>query len=581
MLPSALYLKHARGDAIGPLSLTAVEVLFDNRVVDAKTPISFDGERFGAIEEWPEVLRRLEAVKTRANQGEKVWGSEGDKASAAEAAASAPSPSAEKRITLAAETSGLGRMLRISVRKQTGRLTFSSREGDLVLTFKDGKVATIETTVPGLGIGDYLLAHEIVDAQTLAEAEQMAPSMGGDIGGAMIAAQKIEPHVYFDKFVGWAKQALGAIVARDFDDVDFEEVDVPSPPFPLGFDRLGVAIEAVRSGMRFSRGSELLQSKRPCPLIISQVEGVMLEDVKLKPRELRALKAVNGVKTFGQLLEELGGSEEKTLSVMHAVHFASQAGFVAFGDDPLLKKELSEANAVNAEFERLSQKNFFEILNVSEANSDDDVRSQYAELAKKYHPDKIRAEAAPELLEARRKIFALVSEAAEALETENQRYQYAHDLEQGVVGGKDDAEKLQASLQAETLYKKAEILLKVRKYDEARAQIEQAIELNGADTEFKILRAYLSYLIRAKRGEAQAGAEKATKAILALMKNDANIASGYLYLGHLQNALDKPELALKYFEKVLEYDEHHAEATSQVRVLRMRKDKAKKKKRWI
>ena len=61
------------------------------------------------------------------------------------------------------------------------------------------------------------------------------------------------------------------------------------------------------------------------------------------------------------------------------------------------------------------------------------------------------------------------------------------------------------------------------------------------------------------------------------MKNDANIASGYLYLGHLQNAQGKEDLAFKYFEKVLEYDEHHPEALSQVRVGRLRKEKKKKK----
>lgn len=583
MLPSALYLRHTNGDPIGPLSLTAVEVLFDNRVVDAKTPISFDGDRFAAIEEWPEVMRRLEKIKQRLNEGEAVWGKEDAKASPRAAPAQPPPPSetAQASIERASESTVVGRMLRLAVRKQTGRLRFSGKAGRLTFAYKDGKITAVETDVPDLAVADYLERKKVVDPAALEEAAQVAPNMGGDIGGALIALQKVEPHVYFEHYLAWAKQVLGAAVAREFGEVAFEEGEVPNPPFPLGFDRLGVPVEAVRAGLRWGVASERLLPKRPCPLIISQVEGVTLDEVKLKPKELRALKRVDGVRTLGDLIDELGGSEDKSLPILQAIFFAEQAGFVAFGEDPLTRKEVAEAQEVRALLKRLEEKNYFEVLEVSEASSDDEVRARYADYAKKYHPDKIRKEAAPELLEARQKLFALVSEAATALETEDQRYKYAHDLEQGNVGGTADLEKVQASLQAETLFKKAEILLKVRKYDEAIEQIDEAITLAPDDTEFKILRVYLGHLRAAKGAEdPKPTAEKATKKILGLMKNDANIASGYLYLGHLQKALEKDDLALKYYEKVLEYDEHHPEATSQVRVLRMRKDKRKKKKRW-
>ncbi|CAN0511585.1 unnamed protein product, partial [Laminaria digitata] len=359
-----------------------------------------------------------------------------------------------------------------------------------------------------------------------------------------------------------------------------EEGEQASPPFPLGLDPLGVPVDAVRTGMTRSRLNELLGPKRPCPLIISQVDGVKLEDVKLKPRELRVLKKVNGVKTLGELMEELGGSEDKSLPILQVVYFAEQAGFVAFGDDPLHKKEMAEAQEIMALVEKMEKQSFFDVLGVSEQSSDEEVRGRYADYAKTYHPDKIRPEAAPSLLEARRRIFSLISEAADELETENQRYQYAHDLEQGLTGDVATMEKVQSALQSETHFKKAEILLRVRKYDEATAELELAISMNPEDVEFKILREYIGYLSAAKRDEGLLAAQKATKAIQGMMKLNPNIASGYLYLGHLQNAQGKEDLALKYFEKVLEYDENHPEATSQVRVGRMRKDR-KKKKRWI
>ena len=544
-----------------------LEVLFDSRVVDDTTPVSLDGHRFTQLKEWPEILGRLEAVKAALTRGEDPW------ASPTPTPAPAPAPAAPLR---AAERTVVGRIVRLSAENATGTLTLVGEEGAITLDFKDGKVVAVGTTIARHSVSSFLLEDGLVDQPTLDQAEAQAPAMGGDIGGALIALGKVPPHVYFDKYLAWAKRVLGVAVAQAFE-ASFEAKDVPAPPFPLGFDRLGVAMEAVRAGLSRTRLQDILLPKRPCPLILSQVEGVQLEDVKLKPRELRALKAVDGVKSLGDLIDDLGGSEDKVLPVLQAVYFGEQAGFVVFGDDPHHKRELAEAHATAEEYERLARKNYFEILGVNENSSDDEVRSRYAEFAKKYHPDKIRKEASPELLEARRKIFALASEAAEALETENARYQYAHDLDSGVVGGQDQLDKAHAILQSETLFKKAEILLKVRKYDEALQHLDKAITLNAGDTEFKILREYVKYLATAKRGEGLLAAESASRAILALMKNEANIASGYLYLGHLYNAQDKEDLALKYFEKVLEYDAHHPEALSQVRVGRLRKEKKKKK----
>ncbi|MCB9646423.1 MAG: DnaJ domain-containing protein [Deltaproteobacteria bacterium] len=563
-LPSAVFLRHAQGVPIGPLPLWWLEVLFDSRVVDGTTPVSLDGQRFTRLEEWPEILGRLETVKAALTRGEDPW-SEPE-----------PTPSTPEAMVLAAERTVIGRMVRLSAQSATGTMTLGGVDGVITLDFKDGRVVSVSTDIERLSLAGFLLFDELVDQAALDEAAAKAPSMGGDLGGALIALGKVQPHVYFEKYLAWAKKVLGAAVAEPFE-VSFEAGDVATPAVPLGFDRLGAAMDAVRSGLNRSRLQDILLPKRACPLIISQVEGVQLEDVKLKPRELRALKAVDGVKALGDLLDDLGGSDEKVLPVLQAVYFGEQAGFVVFGEDPLIRKELAEAQTTEAEYQRLLRKDYFEVLGISQTSSDDEVRSRYTDLAKRYHPDKIRKEAAPELLEARRKVFALVSEAADHLETEDARYKYAHDLETGAVGGQEALEKAQAILQSETLFKKAEILLRVRKYDEALQHINQAIALNPDDTEFKILREYLGYLSAARRGEALLAAESAARAILALMKNDANIASGYLYLGHLQNAQGKEDLAFKYFEKVLEYDEHHPEALSQVRVGRLRKEKKKKK----
>lgn len=584
VLPSALYLKHTNGEAIGPLSMTAVEVLFDSRVVTAKTPISFDGDRFSAIDAWPEVLKRLESIKSKLNEGKKVWGKDAEPDKSSEPKKSRysfkePAPSGE-RIARASESTVVGRMLRLAVQQRAGQLKLHASTGGIYLTYKDGKVISVATEIETLSIANFLVRTGALDEATVQEGLKQAPAMGGDLGGALIASGKIQPHVYFEKFLDWAKEVLGAAVSREFAEVLFEELEPTTPPFPLGLDRLAVPLQAVRSGMTRARLTQTLQSKMPCPVIISQVEGVTLEDVKLKPRELRALRAIDGVKTLAQIMEDLGGSEEKALPVLQALFFAEQAGFLAFGDDPLHRKELSEAQTTKTLFERLAKQNYFEVLGVSQGSSDEEVRSRYADYAKKYHPDTVRTEAATELLDARRKIFDLMGKAAAALATEDNRFDYASNVERGILNEEEALKNAQGMLQSETLFKKAGILLKVRKYAEAETHLNQAIMLNPDDAEFQMMLAYIGYLQGAKSGDAEAAASAAAEALAPLRTKNPDILAGHLYMGHIQTALNKPDGALKAFKKVLELDPNHPEATSQVRVGRMRKDR-KTKKRWI
>ncbi|MCA9553872.1 MAG: hypothetical protein KC933_27795 [Myxococcales bacterium] len=233
-LPSAVFLRHAQGVPIGPLPLWWLEVLFDSRVVDGTTPVSLDGQRFTRLEEWPEILGRLETVKAALTRGEDPW-SEPE-----------PTPSTPEAMVLAAERTVIGRMVRLSAQSATGTMTLGGVDGVITLDFKDGRVVSVSTDIERLSLAGFLLFDELVDQAALDEAAAKAPSMGGDLGGALIALGKVQPHVYFEKYLAWAKKVLGAAVAEPFE-VSFEAGDVATPAVPLGFDRLGAAMDAVRA----------------------------------------------------------------------------------------------------------------------------------------------------------------------------------------------------------------------------------------------------------------------------------------------------------------------------------------------
>jgi curved DNA-binding protein CbpA len=564
-----IYLRHKDGESIGPMPMRALEVLFDARVVDEATPVSQNGVMFRALRDFPLLLDRVQEVKKALVEGQDPW--------AEEEAASTDDMGQGSGLD---PQRPLPAMLRVANEKKTGVLALRSADGELRLAYKEGKVVKVDTTIDRLSLGISLMSQGVCDASALTKAEERAPQMGGDLGGALISLGLVQPHVYLEKFVTWAKRTLAAVLTEEFEDASFEQSDVANPAVPLGFDRLGVLIEIVRDGLDRSWLNERLSLKKACPLIPSHVEGVNIEELKLKATELRVMNAINGAKTFGEVLDSLGGTEQKSLEVMRVIFFAEQTGFCVFGQDPLLAKEVQEAARMKEQLRTLQKKNYFELLGVSEKSSDEDTRGRYTELAKQYHPDKLRPGAAQELIDARKEVFALITEAFEAMGTEQKRYEYANALATGTAGGTDDLEKVQAVLHAETQFKKAEILAKVKKWDEALQLIDEAIALKSDDIEFKIYHAYYHSRLAVKKGDIDA-AERAIREIQMLLKKDSNIASGYMFLGHLHKEVNKPDTAAKYFEKVLEFDPKNADAAREVRLHNMRADKGKKKGKWF
>lgn len=570
----AVYLRHISGTSLGPLTKQALEVLFDARVIDESTWVSADGEEYRPLSEQATLLEQLRTTKSQLDHGEDPWP---DRISVR---APLPPPKAGGENGDGPPATTLAWLVDLAVKRAQGVLRLPTPDGEVRLSYRDGKIVIVEANDPALSLSTWMVDEHLVTPSQIAEAEEKAPSIGTDLGGALVGAGVISPSIYFEKLRLWATTTIGRCMLRSFTNGGFDLQDVSPPTVPLGFDRFGLLFESLRQVADRKTLELRLLEKRGCPLIPSHIEGVSLEDTKPKPRELRALNAINGVLTLGDVLDQLGGSgDDRTRDVLRAILFATEAGFVIFGQDPIVEKELADARLLEQEYREFRKLNWFELLRVSETSSDEDVRRQYTELAKKYHPNRIRHGAEVSLREANERLFAIINEAFGALETSDQRYQYAHDLEAGRAGAADRAHT-EAGIEADTYFKKAEILLRMKKYDAAVDQVSDALKRTPSNREFQVFRAYASYLSEYRRGGGEDSVRNAMKAISGIMQYDASIARGYLYLGYLNKALKKDDVSTKYFKKVLELEPAHPEATREVRVAAARKDRKDKKKRW-
>jgi tetratricopeptide (TPR) repeat protein len=253
---------------------------------------------------------------------------------------------------------------------------------------------------------------------------------------------------------------------------------------------------------------------------------------------------------------------------------------VVFGEDLLIPKERDDAKRILDLIDRSRDKDPFKFFEVVQTVTDDDLRGKYKDLAKQYHPDTLRQGAAPELIEAKAKMFDLLKSNFEQIDTEEKRRSKHISLEQGIKGH-DEAELAKAMIDAEIMWKKADALVRMRKYDEGLEMINQAVELKPKDTELAIYQIYYRFLAN-KSTNTEASSKEAMSQIQAILKDEPDIASGYLFTARLAKAGGKPETAIKYYKKLLEYDAKNHEAESEVRLATMRAEKEeKKKKKWL
>lgn len=565
-----LYFRARDGSRVGPVAPQWVEILYDARLVDGETPLSATGRTWQPLKAWPALVDRIRANRGAWNQGVNPWG---------QLAPRPAPPDSDRNDLLATASTVLAKMLTLATHRAHGLLEVETVPA-LRFDFRDGKIVQVESDDAN-ALMRRLLDRSVVSADALGRAESMALSSGTDVATALVTSGAVAPDVFLRELDAWGRDCIAEVIAVSDVPVRFDPNRLRSPAMPLSFDRFSIYLETIRTKSRGELG-EKLRPHRKRPIILSWTEELQTEQLKLVPMELRVLQMVNGVRTLADLSRELGQDDERTRSVLQMVYFLTESGLASLGRDPEQEADLAAAESMRQRMAKWAKGTHYDLLGLSAQCSDEDVNLRYAELAKEIHPDVLRPDAAPELKDAYQEAFALLNEAYRALETEEARIEYSNALEEGRAGSSQDLEKAQQALRAETSFKKAEVLVRVKKFQEAATYIREATELAPDDKEFQIFQIYIEYLVAHGSSRDAAAAESAAQRILQTMKFDATLANGYLYLAHLYRDSGKADLSLRYFEKVLEFDENHPEATREVRLARARKEREKKKKKkWL
>lgn len=219
-------------------------------------------------------------------------------------------------------------------------------------------------------------------------------------------------------------------------------------------------------------------------------------------------------------------------------------------------------------YSALSQKNYYELLGVSIDSKKDEIRTAYFSLAKKFHPD-THPDLDKDVKEKAEDIFATITAAYQTLSDDQKRAQYDSQIQIGRF------QEVKASYDAEVAYRKGEVLLKQRRFEEARQEFKNAVNLSPNESAYIGALAWAIFLGTMDKDRV---VHDVTKQLQKAIDLNPSLPQNYYYLGCVYKYAESESQAEVCFLKALKYDPEYIEAKRELRLIQMRKSEKKEDK---
>jgi curved DNA-binding protein CbpA len=217
----------------------------------------------------------------------------------------------------------------------------------------------------------------------------------------------------------------------------------------------------------------------------------------------------------------------------------------------------------------VESQNLFEVLEIPQVATKDEVKQAYFVAAKRYHPDRLPALGLDALRGEVEKIFRRISEAYGTLYDDTRREDYKTSLTRP---SGDDAEahaKAMKMLEAEMAFRRGEILLKKNDFLGAIRELEQSVALNPTEGE------HLAFLTWARVCAGQTTHADAKPVFNQAIKLSPMCGRAYFYLAVCLKEDKDIDRAYNTFRKAKELDPRLLDAEREMRLINMRREKEK------
>ncbi|WP_237726559.1 J domain-containing protein [Corallococcus coralloides] len=216
---------------------------------------------------------------------------------------------------------------RIAAGEQTGLLTLGLSDRTLSVHFRKGSPEYVDSSHAEDALGVSLMGARLLTAEQLQQAEGSRERFGGDLLAALFGLGLLQPATAFAQLSQRALGILGKALRAESGTFTFEARDLPAQKaMPLG-NRWALLSDQVRR-MPTADLKRRLAIVLPMPIMKSGGR-VASSELRLTPHEVRALSFIDGVRSLGQLLQDVPQDAEHLLRVAFLLKELNGVSFAA------------------------------------------------------------------------------------------------------------------------------------------------------------------------------------------------------------------------------------------------------------
>lgn len=235
----------------------------------------------------------------------------------------------------------------------------------------------------------------------------------------------------------------------------------------------------------------------------------------------------------------------------------------------LSEGERTRWEAIVSRHHAIESETHFDMLGVGQDATADEVRNAYYAQVKHWHPDRL-----PEPMVALKpyvdRIFGLLTQAHQVLGNPDEREKYSRAVQAG--GGTPAADReLARTIQAAMDYQRVDVLVKKERWAEARPLIEGILQTVDDDANYHAARGWIVFNLYPADPACRPTILDSLERSLEL---NPDLERAHHYLGCILKQSGEREAALHHFARASELNPRNIEAAREVRLMRMRRDKA-------
>jgi curved DNA-binding protein CbpA len=445
----------------------------------------------------------------------------------------------------------------IYFQKKRGRLSFHHQNFQKYLFFQDGFLVYAKTNYPLELLGEVLFRLGKLSKENFDRIDEYIEPKK-TIGSVLIEKGLITKKSLQEGLVYQMREIvlnMFSMFGAEFRFQDKAEFDEQVFDAKL---KLPVLIEEGIRGMRHNPNLEkFLAKKTPTPKSIDFY-------LRLNEEERRLCDLIKGEATSEELLGSSNSIPEifwKNLYLLYCldlVDFKDVKVKEAFSPE---KKEETEPEVTEKEklaevFEfhnNLESFNYYQILDVTDGDPQEDIKKSYFRLARKFHPDFFSRELPSESTQKIDEVFDQITKAYQTLSDKKRKSEYDKKIS---APPEDDRKNL--TKEAEKWFRQGKTLFDQGRYEEALIFLEQSVRLSQDKATYFMLLAMTQTKLHIYRKEAEKNFIRATRL-------EPWNAEAFVGLGVLYKKEGLKIKAKKQFERALQIDPDHKIALKELR----------------